>query len=366
MTPPEQPTPSWAPKPAALWAWLVFALVALTLFTPMLTGQFLAGDDQVLAGYGFREFAAEYFRAHHAIPQWNPFLFGGLPFFGVIGHGDIFYPTAWLRWVVSTDLGMTLGFFVHLIIAGGAMYALLRGLKLSWTAAVVGGVAYELTGMVASQISPGHDGKLFVMALAPFVFLTLLRGIRHRRLGAFGWLAILVGLVFLSPQVQTAYYLLVGAGLWTLWLVFLDPERVTDRSPVTPMALALGGVLLGVGIAMIQLLPIFSYIQYTPRGQGGPSLGWAVCHQLLLSHQGTAHPGDAAVQRHAGALLGRQLLQVAHRVSRGAGRGPRHHRARGGASPGAAARLRRDRLALLPGLGRVPTRRSMRSGGTCR
>ena len=26
-------------------------------------------------------------------------------------HGDIFYPTAWLRWIVDTDVGMTLGFF---------------------------------------------------------------------------------------------------------------------------------------------------------------------------------------------------------------------------------------------------------------
>ncbi len=274
MTPPEQPTPSWAPRPAALWAWLVFVLVALTLFYPMLTGQFLGGDDQVLAGYGFREFGAAYFRAHHAIPQWNPFLFGGLPFFGVIGHGDIFYPTAWLRWLVPTDLGMTLGFFVHLVIAGGAMYALLRGLRLSWTAAVVGGVAYELSGMVASQISPGHDGKLFVSALAPLAFLALLKAIRHHRLAAYGAFALVIGLAILSPQVQMAYYLMVASGLWTLWLVFYDPERAVERSPIRPMAMATLAVGLGIGISMIQMLPIFTHIAYTPRGAGGPSVGW--------------------------------------------------------------------------------------------
>lgn len=273
MTSPETDTP-WTPRPAALWAWLVFALVALTIFHPMLTGQFLAGDDQVLAGYGFREFGAEFFRQHGRIPQWNPFLFGGLPFFGVIGHGDIFYPTAWLRWVVATDVGMTLGFFLHFVIAGGAMYSLCRGLRLSWAAAVVAGVGYELSGIVASQISPGHDGKLFVAALAPLAFLALLRAIRHQRLAGYGAFALVIGLAILTPHVQMAYYLMVASGLFTLWLVFWDPERRREGTPVTPLGLALVAVLLGLGIAMIQMLPILTHIPFTPRGEGGDSVGW--------------------------------------------------------------------------------------------
>ena len=52
-----------------------------------------------------------------------------------------------------------------------------------WTGAVVGGLAYELTGIVASLVKPGHDGKLFVSALAPLAFLALLRAMRDRRPG---------------------------------------------------------------------------------------------------------------------------------------------------------------------------------------
>jgi hypothetical protein len=274
VTTPDTPT-SWTPRPAALWAWLVFVLCALTIFYPMLSGQFLGGDDQVIAGYGFRQFAADYFKSYGSIPQWNPYLFGGMPFFGVIGHGDIFYPTAWLRWVVPTGFGMTLGFFLHVVLAGGAMYALLRGLRLSWVAAVVGGVAYQMSGIVLSQISPGHDGKLFVSALAPIAFLALLRGIREGKLGWFGGLAVVIGLAILSPQVQMAYYLLVALGLWALWLVFFDPERIRGRSPIAPLGFATLAVILGLGIAAIQLMPIFDYVQWTPRAQGGDSVGWA-------------------------------------------------------------------------------------------
>ncbi len=273
MTPPDTST-EWTPRGQTWLAWLLFTLAALTIFYPMLTGQFLAGDDQVIAGYGFREFGAAYFRQYGHIPQWNPYLFGGLPFFGVIGHGDIFYPTAWLRWIVPTDIGMTLGFFIHVVLAGGFMYALLRTLRFGWVATVVGGLGYEMSGIVLSQISPGHDGKLFVSALAPLALLALVRAIRQRRIGWYGVLAVVIGLAILSPQVQMAYYLLVAAGIWTLWLVFRDPERATDRHWLTPLAWATGAVVLGLGIAAIQLLPIFSHLAYTPRAAGGDSVGW--------------------------------------------------------------------------------------------
>ena len=72
-------------------------------------GKFLLGDDQYVAGYGFRLFGAEMFRETGSIPQWNPYLFGGLPFIAA-QHGDIFYPTAWLRWILPIDTAMNLGF----------------------------------------------------------------------------------------------------------------------------------------------------------------------------------------------------------------------------------------------------------------
>ncbi len=273
MTPPD-PAPSYEPRHPAFVAGIVFLLVTLTIFWPLFSGQFLAGDDQLGAGYAFRLFGAEMHKATGAIPQWNPFIFGGVPFSSVVGHGDIFYPTAWLRWFVPTDLGMTLGFFFHISLAGVAMYALLRGLGLIWGAAVVGGVAYQLSGIVASQMSPGHDGKLFVASLAPLAFLTLLKAIRHGRVGGYGGFALVVGLAILSPQVQMAYYLLVASGFWTLWLTFFDPERRADRPGWKPVGAASVAVLIGIGIAAVQVIPILTHKVYTPRGPGGPSLGW--------------------------------------------------------------------------------------------
>jgi hypothetical protein len=239
----------------------------------MLSGQFLVGDDQYIAGYGFRLFGAEMFRRTGSIPEWNPYLFGGMPYIAAM-HGDIFYPTAWLRWVLPVDTAMNLGFALHIVLAGITMYALARALGTSWTGAVVSGLAYELTGIVASLVKPGHDGKLFVSALAPLALLALLRGIRDQRLEGYAVLALTVGLCMLSPQYQMAYYTLVASALWSLYLVFLDPARPRDRHWAIPLVLAGGAVGLGLDIAAIQILPFLAYIPYSPRAAGGPSGGW--------------------------------------------------------------------------------------------
>lgn len=267
------PLASFEPRRPALIAALVFVLAALTLCWPMFAGRWLLGDDQYVAGYGFRLFGAEMFRRTGHIPEWNPYLFGGLPFIAA-QHGDIFYPTAWLRWVLPVDTAMNIGFGGHIVLAGIFMYAFLRALRVGWTAAVVGGLSYELTGIVASLVRPGHDGKLFVSALTPLALLALVRAIRDRGLWGYGLLALVVGLCMLAPHYQMAYYMLVACALWTLYLTFLDPDRPAGLHWPRELAFAFGAVLVGLAIAAIQIIPFLAYVPYSPRGAGGPSTGW--------------------------------------------------------------------------------------------
>lgn len=281
MSPSEPTEAKFEPSRPALLGGLIFLAAAATLCWPIATGQFLVGDDQYVAGYAFRRYGALMFRSTGSVPEWNPYLFGGMPYIAAM-HGDIFYPTAVLRWIMPIDTAMSLGLAIHIVLAGITMYAFLRALRLSWTGAVVGGLAYELTGIVASLVKPGHDGKLFVSALAPLVFLALLRAVRDRRPGGYATLALTVGLCMLSPHYQLTYYLLVAAALWTLYLTLLDPERPADlRRPVT-LGLALGAVLLGLAIAAIQILPFLSYIPFSPRAAGGPSGGWEYATSFSL------------------------------------------------------------------------------------
>lgn len=269
-----EPNP-WEPRWPRAIAALACTLAALTLLWPLLTGQILFGgarSDMFIAGYSFRLFGAEEFKATGSIPQWNPFLFGGLPFIAAM-HGDIFYPTAWLRLLFPVDLAITWGMAVHFVLAGWLTYGFARALRLSWTSAVVAGVCYELSGIVASQMSPGHDGKLFVSALTPLAFWVLLRGFRDRQAWAFGAFAIVVALLVLGHY-QMCYFLLIALGLWCLYLAFLDPDRPQGRNPWIPLGFTAIAVVVGIGITALQVLPFLEYVKYSPRATGGPNTGW--------------------------------------------------------------------------------------------
>lgn len=278
----EPESPQLEPRWPTLVAGVVFVAAALTLCWPLLTGQFLAGpeSDQFIAGYSFRHFAAEFHRLYGSVPQWNPYLFGGLPFVGA-AHGDIFYPTAWLRWFLPTDLAMSLGFAVHIVLAGWFMYGLLRTLGISWAGAVVGGLAYEMTGIVISLVHPGHDGKLFVSALAPLLLMAIVWAVRDRRTIGYAIIALATGLA-LQGHPQTSSYLLVAAAIWgTFWVFGAEGPR-GGPAKARIVAAAIGAVALGIGLYAIYALPMAAYVPFSPRAAGGYNTGWEHAIQYSL------------------------------------------------------------------------------------
>ncbi|MEO7455789.1 MAG: hypothetical protein ABIY52_05960, partial [Gemmatimonadaceae bacterium] len=224
------------------WAALVCAVATLTLAYPALSGQFLVNprSDQYIAGFAFRDFAVQALRAGGSIPQWNPYLYGGMPYVAAM-HGDIFYPTQLLRLLMGTDAGMTWGFILHTILAGLFTYGFLRAWGLGFVPALVAGVAYLMSGPIASYASPGHDGKLFVSALLPLALWFLVRGMRDDRQWAWGGLALTVGLAILSPHPQLLQYLLLTSGAFALFLAFGADQhgrKLDRRTALTRLAFA--------------------------------------------------------------------------------------------------------------------------------
>ncbi len=263
------------PRYARTAAALIFVACAFTLAHPALGGLFLINpdSDQYLAGYAFREFAAQSLRSGEGFPLWNPYLYGGLPYVAAM-HGDIFYPTFLLRLIMPTAVAMTWGFIIHVVLAGYFSFLLLRALGLSYWAAVIGGLAYMLGGNVAGLVSPGHDGKLFVSALTPLALYLVTRFVRDGRLWAWGLLALIVGLAALSPHPQLFQYMLLLGGAFALFIAFADPNsRKLERKLVLRrLGFALGAVVLGAMIGAIQYLPVAEYVDWSPRAGG--KKGW--------------------------------------------------------------------------------------------
>ena len=269
-----------APRRAALWASLVYAVAALTLAWPALLGRFLVSpiSDQYIGGFPVRSFAAQVMQDTGGFALWNPYLFGGMPYVAAM-HGDIFYPTFLLRLFLPVDVGMTWGMILHLFLCGIFTFAFLRSNRMSFWASLVGGLAFMMSGPIAGLVSPGHDGKLFISALFPLMLLTLNWGVRDGKQWAWGVLALVSGLGVLTPHPQLYQYMLLGAGAYGLMLAFGGETKIPTPTAIARLGLSLGGILLGWLIGAIQYLPVLEYIPWSPRA-GGKGWDHAVSYSM--------------------------------------------------------------------------------------
>ncbi len=276
-----------APRHATAWASLVYLVATFSLAYPALAGLFLINrnSDQYKAGYMFRDFAARSLQSGRGFPLWNPYLQGGLPYIGAM-HGDTFYPTFLLRMILPTDLAMTWEFPIHLFLCGLFTYLFLRAWRFGFYSALIGGLAYMLSGPIAGTASPGHDGKLFVSAMLPIMLLVLTRGIRDGRRWAWGAAALVTGLAVLSPHPQALQYFLLVSGAFAVYVTFVPHpgfEPLARQAPAgkgtsflathgtSLVRLGLAGVSVIVGMLMgaVQFLPLLTeYMPWSPRAAG--------------------------------------------------------------------------------------------------
>ena len=251
-------------------ALVVFAIGTLVLAHPALSGQTLLNpnSDQYIAGYAFRDFAAQWLRSTGSFPLWNPYLFGGMPYVAAM-HGDIFYPTFLLRLLMQTGAAMTWGMILHVFFSGCFTWVFLhRALRIGYVASIIGGLAYMMGGNVAGQVSPGHDGKIFVATLLPLVLFFVHRGVRDGRAWAWGALAVSVTLAVLTPHPQLLQYLLLVSGAYALYLALsADATGHQLARPLAVRRLALAAVAVAIGMlgGAIQFWPLMEYIPWSPR-----------------------------------------------------------------------------------------------------
>src|SRR3990172_2825930 len=95
-----------------------YAAATALAFWPCWLGRSLlnAVSDQKHV-YPFRRFAVDYLREYGDFASWNPYIFGGMPFAANVTNGDTFHPGMLLRLFLPVDVGITLGFLLHIVLA---------------------------------------------------------------------------------------------------------------------------------------------------------------------------------------------------------------------------------------------------------
>lgn len=264
--------------------YFVYYGITIAILTLILFGEFvfsnlmLFGSDTLQAGVFFRNFFVEYFKATGDVPQWNPYIFGGMPFVDAF-HGDIFYPISFVFKMIfplTRALGWVLVF--HVFLAGITMYLCARAFKLGKLASSMAGLFFMFAPYLVSLVAPGHDGKMFVTALFPLTIMFLERGMERKSYLDFIGLGTVIGLIILTPHPQMAYF-----SLWIIGSYFLFKlitRYIKEKSVATAgllSALFVLAIVVGLALSAVQFYPGYKYVkEYSPRaGEGRGGYEWA-------------------------------------------------------------------------------------------
>ncbi len=254
-------------------------------------------SDLVLENYAWKRFILESLQGGD-LPLWNPYLFGGVPFLAAGQHSAL-YPLSVLYYILP--LAQAYGWFtvIQLFLTGVFAFIYGRVIGLNRFGAVIAAITYTFSlFMIVQAVFP------MIIAAAAWLplLLTAIEMIVRRQCAAparspapyvlLGALAL--GCEWLAGHVEITYFVLIVLALYSAWRLAGEGWRLRRehgpkvswlRAVRTGLSL-LTMVLLGTGLAAIQVVPLYELVRTSFR-QGSASLdqvlGWAYPKRRLLA-----------------------------------------------------------------------------------
>lgn len=255
------------------WPIVVLIVTPIVLLAPIvMLGRVLYWGVPLLQFYPWQHFAVESLRSGQ-LPLWNSLVGSGAPLIANLQTG-VFYPLNFLYLILPTEYAMDYTAALHVILAGLFMYAFMRSLRVTSFAALIAAISFQLCGFMIARLE-----FFSVTATFPWIAAWLWRTERlHQAVSDQRsvvsrqrsviqnalWLALVVGLGVLAGHAQTAVYGLILISTYYLGRVISSSRHLVMLS-LASFAIA---VVLGLGLAAIQLLPTAELTHESQRAGG--------------------------------------------------------------------------------------------------
>ncbi len=273
---------------------------------------FVSGDSRAAASFaavGNRSLAeGEY-------PEWNPYLFCGMPSFGSMAYTPWVYPVNWILKQFRRILPLPeyTWLLFHTLATGFGVFLLLRDYGVRGSIAASAGILMMWMPNLVAIGANGHGSQACAVAYLPFALLFWDRFWRGRNpVVNAAALAMTLGCSMLRSHLQVSYY---TYALLALHLLFFGTMALVDAgrrrsSPAGPLpgrlvsrvrpagnetwlgafaeigySAAILAIVAGVSllICAVLYLPVQDYAQYSIRGAsdaGGLDYGYATSWSL--------------------------------------------------------------------------------------
>jgi hypothetical protein len=185
------------------------------------------------------------------LPGWNPFAGAGDPVWASEQHG-VASPFEWPAMVLPFWQSLEWVAALKLLAAAVGMFLLLRRLGRSQPASVLGALAFALSSPIIDWLGHPHTNSY---VLLPWLFLTIDLVASEGRWRDVVLLAATTGACMAGGHAPSA---VMVAYISAAWAVFRFATAPNPRR----MALFAGGVVLGVGLAAVAVLPAVELSQH--------------------------------------------------------------------------------------------------------
>jgi hypothetical protein len=237
---------------------------ALALFNEIiLGGHRLIGEDFITFYLPMKKFLYDEIWLHHSIPYWNPYIFGGMPFWAHF-ESTIFYPLSFLFWLLPPDRAYGYSIFLHFVLAGLFMYGLVRSLHIGRAGSFVAGAIYTCNGFVMALLYLGHMCPIWSYIWLPAVIYFLNRAILSSTPYISASIAgVLWGIQILAGAPQDAFYTFLAAMLFLACRVEIHAGWSGSLRKLLVIAFLL--FTIGAGLSAMQIIPSFEFINESVR-----------------------------------------------------------------------------------------------------
>ncbi|MBK8021348.1 MAG: hypothetical protein IPK19_07905 [Chloroflexi bacterium] len=242
-----------------LISWGILLAALAVLFHRLLLGEVLFWGLPSLQFIPWRIEAIDLLRAGQ-LPWWTSLNGAGAPLLANY-QSALLYPLNWPGLILPAARMMSLTAVAHLFIAGIGMWTLTGALGIPSLGRGVSTLAFGLSGYLVARA--GTFPMVEAAAWLPWLLWMSVRLIEQVTPRRIGWMAIFTALLLLAGHAQTAWYTLLLTGLFTLIVQILQ----APRRPFG-IAAALAGLLLGLGIAVLQLMGTAELLGQSQRSDG--------------------------------------------------------------------------------------------------
>lgn len=231
-------------------------------------GSFIFSDKMIVASDQLNTIDSKVFgytvamKENKQFPLWFPSRLGGMPTIDAL-YGDILYfPSTIMHLLLDEHRVIGYKFIVHVFLAGFFFYLLcLKGFKTSHFIAFTGGVFYMLNPEFLSHVYPGHDGKMYVIAMLPLFVLSLKVLMEKPTLLHSTFMAAILMMCLLTSHIQLTYFSLWGIFFYWLYTLIKLNRSGKSWSELKPhIGYFWFGIFLGVAMGVVQLYPAYQYV----------------------------------------------------------------------------------------------------------